>query len=344
EDGGFEGIPGLLTDPRQIEIFRRIDCRGQGHRRFDGISGHRIRTDDEDAITSQQAGGVHFPEDFSGVGGDPGKSQRAVYRAIAFATGPCPLRCFARELERLELRFCRCVATSQRLAIPAAVSDSVEIVPRVDRLPGQPTGGHGALRFDPRIVVLSQIAQHAQPLIRYLLDFHAFIPNYSESAYFRINPCGSWLYNAKGRPVRAPSGSALTSASGLLLGRDHHHHLAAFQARPRLDDDVFAKIGLDALGHLLAQFLVAHLAATEADVDLDLVALFQEAAHVAQLDLVVALVGDGAELHFLDFDLLLLLLRSSGLLLHLELELAEVHDAAHRRIRVRLDFHEIQAF
>src|SRR4249919_2131171 len=146
------------------------------------------------------------------------------------------------------------------------------------------------------------------------------------------------------RPRRAKTMFFLRFFSGFLLRRDHHHHLAAFQARPRLDDDVFAKIGLDALGHLLAQFLVAHLAATEADVDLDLVALFQEAAHVAQLDLVVALVGDGAELHFLDFDLLLLLLRSRRLLLRLELELAEVHDPAHRRIGVRLDLHEIHAF
>src|SRR5690606_154864 len=92
------------------------------------------------------------------------------------------------------------------------------------------------------------------------------------------------------------------------------------------------------------QLLVAHLAATEADVDLDLVAFLDEAAHLAQLDLVVALVGHRAELHFLDFDLLGLLLGLVGLLLQVELELAEVHDLADRRIRVGLDLDQVQAF
>src|SRR5690606_6501047 len=96
-------------------------------------------------------------------------------------------------------------------------------------------------------------------------------------------------------------------------------------------------------GHLAAKFLVAHLAAAEADVDLDLVAFLDETAHLAQLDLVVAVVGDRAELHFLDLDLLGLLLGLVGLLLQVELELAEVHDLAHRRIRVWLDLHQIEA-
>src|SRR6476469_4680063 len=140
--------------------------------------------------------------------------------------------------------------------------------------------------------------------------------------------------HVKSRPV----------TSGLLLRGDHHHHLAAFQAWARLDDDVLAQVALDPVGHLATELLMAHLAATEADVDLDLVALFQEAAHVAQLDLVVALVGDGAELHFLDLDLLGLLLGLVGLLLLLELELAEIHDLADRRIRVRLDLDQVEAF
>lgn len=92
------------------------------------------------------------------------------------------------------------------------------------------------------------------------------------------------------------------------------------------------------------RLLVAHFTATEADVDLDLVALFQEAAHVAQLDLVVALVGNRTELEFLDLDLLGLLLGLVGLFLLLELELAEIHDLADRRIGLRLDFDQIQAF
>src|SRR5690606_1618902 len=112
----------------------------------------------------------------------------------------------------------------------------------------------------------------------------------------------------------------------------------------RFDDDAFAEVGLDPRRHFAAQLLVAHLAATEADVDLDLVAFLQEATHLAQLDLVVALVGHGAELHFLDLDLLGLLLGLVGLFLQVELELAEVHDLADRRIRVGLDLHQVQAF
>src|SRR5690554_514289 len=79
-------------------------------------------------------------------------------------------------------------------------------------------------------------------------------------------------------------------------------------------------------------------------VDLDLVAFLQEAAHLAKLDLVVALVGDGAELHFLDLDLLGLLLGLVGALLLLELELSEVHDLADRGIRIGLDLHQVEAF
>src|SRR5690606_2264826 len=98
------------------------------------------------------------------------------------------------------------------------------------------------------------------------------------------------------------------SRGSLLLRRDHHHHPPAFQARAGFDHDVLAEVGLDPGGHLAAQLLVAHLAATEADVDLDLVAFDQELAHLAQLDLVVALVRDRTELHFLDLDLAGLLL------------------------------------
>src|SRR5690606_11944506 len=66
--------------------------------------------------------------------------------------------------------------------------------------------------------------------------------------------------------------------------------------------------------------------------------------HLAQLDLVVPLVGDGAELHFLDLDLLGLLLGLVGLLLLFEPELAEVHDLADRRIRIGLDLDQVEAF
>src|SRR5690606_28757761 len=101
-------------------------------------------------------------------------------------------------------------------------------------------------------------------------------------------------------PAPPPSRPAIARRPGqsLLLGRDHHDHLPAFQARTGLDHDVITQIGLDPAGHFATQFLMAHFTTTEADIDLDLVTLFQETAHVAQLDLVVALVRDRTELHF----------------------------------------------
>jgi hypothetical protein len=53
---------------------------------------------------------------------------------------------------------------------------------------------------------------------------------------------------------------------------------------------------------------VSHFAALEADIDLDLVAFLKKAPQVAQLDVVVAIVGGRPELEFLDLDDLLLLL------------------------------------
>src|SRR5690606_30367992 len=127
-------------------------------------------------------------------------------------------------------------------------------------------------------------------------------------------------------PTRAPA------PRSFLLGGDHHDHLAAFHARTGLDHDVLAQVGLDPVKHVPAELLVAHLAAAEPDVDLDLVPIFQELAHLAHLDRVVASVSDRAELHFLDLDLLLLLLRSVGLFLLLEPVLAVIHDPAYRGI------------
>src|SRR5262249_42271753 len=72
----------------------------------------------------------------------------------------------------------------------------------------------------------------------------------------------------------------------LLLGSDHHAHLAAFQAREGLHHAVLADVFLDLLGQVLAQVLMGHFTAAETDGDLDLVAFLEEAKHVAQLDLV----------------------------------------------------------
>ena len=86
---------------------------------------------------------------------------------------------------------------------------------------------------------------------------------------------------------------------------------------------------------------MSHLAATEAQRDLGLVALFQEPAQITQLDLVIAFVGAGTELDFLDLDDLLLELGFVLPLLLLVLELAVVHQTADRGLGVGRDFHQI---
>src|SRR5581483_2752407 len=127
-----------------------------------------------------------------------------------------------------------------------------------------------------------------------------------------------------------------------LLRRDHHDHLAALEAREALDHGFLDDILLDALDHGLAEFHMRHLAALEADDDLDLVALFEEALEIAHLHVVIAILGGRTELEFLDLDLFRLALGRVRLLLLLELELAEVHDAADRRVRRGLDLDEVE--
>ena len=89
------------------------------------------------------------------------------------------------------------------------------------------------------------------------------------------------------------------------------------------------------------RFLVGHFTATEPQRHLGLVAFLEEAAQVAQLDLVVALVGGRTEFDFLDLDDLLLRTSFGLTLLLLVLELTVVHQTADRRLGVRRDFHQI---
>ena len=105
-------------------------------------------------------------------------------------------------------------------------------------------------------------------------------------------------------PASVPSSSAPAPSPSAGLP-------ASETARPRRR----LEIASHALEQPHAELLVRHLAAAEAQRDLGLVAFFEEADQVAQLDLVVALVGAGTELDFLDLDLLLLELGLVPLLL-----------------------------
>src|SRR5690606_29050019 len=75
--------------------------------------------------------------------------------------------------------------------------------------------------------------------------------------------------------------------------------------------------------------------------DLRLVALFEESPQVAQLHCVIAFVGAGPELHFLDLDDLLLEPGVVLPLLLLVLELAVVHQAADGGNRLRCDLDQV---
>src|SRR2546422_3683582 len=126
------------------------------------------------------------------------------------------------------------------------------------------------------------------------------------------------------------------------LRGQQHHHLPPLQPRKLLDDAVRLEVAADALQQTDAEFLVRHLAAAETQRDLGLVAFAQEPDQVPELDLVIALVGTGAEFHFLDLDLLELQLRFVRSLRLAVLELAEIHDPADRRLGERRDFDQIE--
>src|SRR3954471_11816438 len=84
------------------------------------------------------------------------------------------------------------------------------------------------------------------------------------------------------------------------------------------------------------------LAATEHHGHLYLVFLLKKPPSVARLRFEVMIIDARTELHFLQLDDVLLLLRDAGLLGHLELVLAVVHDADDRRACSRRHFDKIE--
>jgi hypothetical protein len=87
---------------------------------------------------------------------------------------------------------------------------------------------------------------------------------------------------------------------------------------------------------------VGHFAATEAQSDLHLVAVFQEFVDVAHFDIVVVGVRVWTELDLFDLDDLLLLAGLGLALLGFVLILAEIHDFANGGIGVGRDFNQVQ--
>ena len=128
-----------------------------------------------------------------------------------------------------------------------------------------------------------------------------------------------------------------------LAGCQNHDHLAAFELRFRLDLGDLGRLVANPLEKLHAEMLVRHFAATEAERQLDLVALFEEALDGLHLDLVIVVIDGGAHLDLFDLDDLLVLASLVGLLLGLIFEAAEIKDLADRRLGIRRDLDEVEA-
>lgn len=103
----------------------------------------------------------------------------------------------------------------------------------------------------------------------------------------------------------------------------------------------FPQIGFNALQKRQTQLLVRHLATAKTQSDFAFVAIFQKRRQIADLDVVVAIIRTGTELDFLHPDDMLLQLRCMRFLGLLVLELAIIHDLAHRRLGLWSDLDEI---
>src|SRR5579875_2664278 len=168
------------------------------------------------------------------------------------------------------------------------------------------------------------------------------VPAPSSSTRRARGGAGGLGRDRRARAVRLVGAARRLGLAGPLVRGEHHHHVPAVEARRGLDaTDPLDVLG-DAVEDPLAELGVVHLAPTEHDRDLHLVALGEEAAHLACLRLEVARADLRPVLHLLDADAARL---AAGLLRTLrlvELELAVVHDPAHRRGRHRRHLDEVE--
>ena len=116
----------------------------------------------------------------------------------------------------------------------------------------------------------------------------------------------------------------------------------AFLPRPEFHNAAVANVLDQALQNLSAQSGTRHFASAEKDRGLDFIPFVQKTQHVVLLGVVVVIVHVNAELHFLDRDRLLVLLRLALFFLLLIEKLPIIHDAANRRLRSRRNLYQIQ--
>ena len=167
----------------------------------------------------------------------------------------------------------------------------------------------------------------------------------------RLSVRGLGALGCPARVLLGTAGGAGLLAAAALVGLDlglladrgqDHDHVAA----------VLTGVGLDGaqLGHLLGQALQEPdtelgpglLTAAEADDALDLVPALEESLDVAALGGVVVLIDLGAELDLLELGVCLVASRVARLHGRLVLELAVVHELAHRRAGVGCHLDQVE--
>src|SRR3989338_4793005 len=161
-------------------------------------------------------------------------------------------------------------------------------------------------RLKARLLLTTPVADTRN---RLAADFLVFIFGIERLLWTATGRRG-FCRRAAGRRGRRP-------LPGPLLRRQDHIEERPLLARLGLHHAELGDLSLEPAQDPVADVPVHVLAAAEDHRRLHLLPLGQEADDVVALELVVVLIGIGAELHLLDLDDLLLLLRLLGLLVEL---------------------------
>src|SRR6185437_1759499 len=134
------------------------------------------------------------------------------------------------------------------------------------------------------------------------------------------------------------------AASLMSLWPKDDKHLVSFHPRARFNFTNIGEVLLEFFQYARPEFTVRHLATAKPDRRFNLVALLEPLARMLHAIFVVVIVRSRSKLYFLDRDRYLLFLRLVCLLLRFVLILSEIDDATNRRIGVRSDLDQVQAF
>ena len=129
----------------------------------------------------------------------------------------------------------------------------------------------------------------------------------------------------------------------MLLWRNNLNHLPSFHLRHLFYRTVFFQVISDPRQELCTEFLVRHLPASESQGDFRFVTGLKELNELPEFNLVITFVRTRTEFDFLYVNLLLLAFRGLMFLVLFKQVLSKIHNSAHRRIRHRGNFNEVQS-